>query len=32
VGEFNDLTESVVTLLQVQADHEAKRQAEGALA
>lgn len=30
VEEYNDLTECVVTLLQVQADHEAKRQAEEA--
>jgi len=28
VEEYNDLTECVVTLLQVQADHDAKRQAE----
>ena len=32
VEEYNDLTECVVTLLQMQAGHEAKRQAEEASA
>lgn len=30
VEEYSDLTECVVTLLQVQADHEAQHKAEGA--